>query len=127
MNDTEDIRYRRFREEPAEDSSASNLNSNVSTQELQDESRDRRLHCQNLTTSSDTSDDRTPLVDSAGYMGPCGFFCNPQSICHKAIALALMCSVGFGSYFCYDNPGALQVNKCITNDNRLFLVGIKTI
>lgn len=60
--------------------------------------------------------------------------CNPASKCHRFIALILMCLVGFGnylffhfyhknslqsrvsliissflaSYFCYDNPGALQ-------------------
>ena len=34
--------------------------------------------------------------------------CHPDSICMKLIALILMCTLGFGSYFCYDNPGALQ-------------------
>ncbi|XP_058816315.1 major facilitator superfamily domain-containing protein 1-like [Topomyia yanbarensis] len=34
--------------------------------------------------------------------------CNPTSALHRFIALILMCLVGFGSYFCYDNPGALQ-------------------
>ncbi|XP_055593267.1 major facilitator superfamily domain-containing protein 1-like [Uranotaenia lowii] len=34
--------------------------------------------------------------------------CNPKSSLHRFIALILMCLVGFGSYFCYDNPGALQ-------------------
>lgn len=28
--------------------------------------------------------------------------------CQKILALFLMCCLGFGSYFCYDNPGALQ-------------------
>jgi len=27
---------------------------------------------------------------------------------HRVFALALMCLLGFGSYFCFDNPGALQ-------------------
>ncbi|XP_055546057.1 major facilitator superfamily domain-containing protein 1-like isoform X2 [Wyeomyia smithii] len=34
--------------------------------------------------------------------------CNPTSFLHRFMALILMCLVGFGSYFCYDNPGALQ-------------------
>ncbi|XP_053662029.1 major facilitator superfamily domain-containing protein 1-like isoform X2 [Anopheles marshallii] len=34
--------------------------------------------------------------------------CNPSSFLHRFQALILMCLVGFGSYFCYDNPGALQ-------------------
>uniref|UniRef100_A0A0K8WHX6 Lysosomal dipeptide transporter MFSD1 n=1 Tax=Bactrocera latifrons TaxID=174628 RepID=A0A0K8WHX6_BACLA len=34
--------------------------------------------------------------------------CNPTSGVHRFIALIFMCLLGFGSYFCYDNPGALQ-------------------
>lgn len=113
MNDSQDVRYRRFKDEegPADDTSSSALGSNdsTSTQILQITSPNGSSHRRNLTTSSDTSDDRIPMIDTPGYTGPCGFFCNPQSICHKGIALSLMCSVGFGSYFCYDNPGALQI------------------
>ena len=36
--------------------------------------------------------------------------CNPTHKCHRFIALMLMCLLGFGSYFCYDNPAALQDN-----------------
>ncbi|XP_063696106.1 major facilitator superfamily domain-containing protein 1-like isoform X1 [Culicoides brevitarsis] len=36
--------------------------------------------------------------------------CNPSAGFHRFIALILMCLVGFASYFCYDNPGALQDN-----------------
>ena len=35
---------------------------------------------------------------------------DPRSRCHRLIALILMCLLGFGSYFCMDNPAALQVN-----------------
>ncbi|CAG0921713.1 unnamed protein product [Notodromas monacha] len=38
----------------------------------------------------------------------CDFCCNPNRTCYRFIALFLMCFMGFGSYFCYDNPGALQ-------------------
>ena len=33
---------------------------------------------------------------------------HPDSVIMKSLALLLMCTLGFGSYFCYDNPGALQ-------------------
>ena len=33
---------------------------------------------------------------------------HPDSVFMKSLALVLMCTLGFGSYFCYDNPGALQ-------------------
>uniref|UniRef100_U5ET16 Lysosomal dipeptide transporter MFSD1 n=1 Tax=Corethrella appendiculata TaxID=1370023 RepID=U5ET16_9DIPT len=36
--------------------------------------------------------------------------CNPSHGVHRFLALIFMCLVGFGSYFCYDNPGALQDN-----------------
>ncbi|KAH8341394.1 hypothetical protein KR059_005840 [Drosophila kikkawai] len=34
--------------------------------------------------------------------------CDPTSTPHRFLALLFMCLLGFGSYFCYDNPGALQ-------------------
>lgn len=34
--------------------------------------------------------------------------CMPTSRAHRFLALIFMCLLGFGSYFCYDNPGALQ-------------------
>jgi hypothetical protein len=46
-----------------------------------------------------------------GFAGSC--FCHPKAFCHRLIALALMCLLGFGSYFCFDNPGALQVNPTV--------------
>ncbi|CAG9797126.1 unnamed protein product [Chironomus riparius] len=36
--------------------------------------------------------------------------CNPRKAYYRFIALIFMCLVGFASYFCYDNPGALQDN-----------------
>ncbi|XP_016969412.1 major facilitator superfamily domain-containing protein 1 [Drosophila rhopaloa] len=39
---------------------------------------------------------------------PSGGCCNPASRGHRFLALVFMCLLGFGSYFCYDNPGALQ-------------------
>uniref|UniRef100_A0A0A9YJY8 Lysosomal dipeptide transporter MFSD1 n=1 Tax=Lygus hesperus TaxID=30085 RepID=A0A0A9YJY8_LYGHE len=37
--------------------------------------------------------------------------------CYRPLALFFMCFLGFGSYFCYDNPGALQDK--ITKDMNL--------
>ncbi|XP_030898551.1 lysosomal dipeptide transporter MFSD1 isoform X2 [Melopsittacus undulatus] len=34
--------------------------------------------------------------------------CDPRRLPHRLIILTLMCFLGFGSYFCYDNPAALQ-------------------
>ncbi|CAL8078201.1 unnamed protein product [Orchesella dallaii] len=36
--------------------------------------------------------------------------CDPRSGFHRFLALFFMCFLGFGSYFCYDNPGSLQDN-----------------
>ncbi|XP_060859207.1 major facilitator superfamily domain-containing protein 1-like [Metopolophium dirhodum] len=35
---------------------------------------------------------------------------HPRHIFQRLITLFLMCLIGFGSYFCFDNPGALQDN-----------------
>uniref|UniRef100_A0A8C6YMQ2 Lysosomal dipeptide transporter MFSD1 n=1 Tax=Nothoprocta perdicaria TaxID=30464 RepID=A0A8C6YMQ2_NOTPE len=37
-----------------------------------------------------------------------GAACDPRRLPHRLLVLALMCFLGFGSYFCYDNPAALQ-------------------
>ncbi|XP_067401783.1 lysosomal dipeptide transporter MFSD1 isoform X1 [Emydura macquarii macquarii] len=34
--------------------------------------------------------------------------CDPRRLAHRLLVLAFMCFLGFGSYFCYDNPAALQ-------------------
>ncbi|KAH0554201.1 major facilitator superfamily domain-containing protein 1-like [Cotesia glomerata] len=36
--------------------------------------------------------------------------CHPKGRLWRFLGLALMCLLGFGSYFCYDNPSALQDN-----------------
>lgn len=36
--------------------------------------------------------------------------CDPSRPLHRFLALIFMCLLGFGSYFCYDSPGALQDN-----------------
>ncbi|RXM31367.1 hypothetical protein EOD39_7090 [Acipenser ruthenus] len=34
--------------------------------------------------------------------------CDPSRLLHRIVVLIFMCFLGFGSYFCYDNPAALQ-------------------
>uniref|UniRef100_A0A8C2DG57 Lysosomal dipeptide transporter MFSD1 n=1 Tax=Cyprinus carpio TaxID=7962 RepID=A0A8C2DG57_CYPCA len=34
--------------------------------------------------------------------------CDPTHLLHRILVLVFMCFLGFGSYFCYDNPAALQ-------------------
>ncbi|XP_032661396.1 lysosomal dipeptide transporter MFSD1 isoform X2 [Chelonoidis abingdonii] len=34
--------------------------------------------------------------------------CDPRRLAHRLLVLVFMCFLGFGSYFCYDNPAALQ-------------------
>uniref|UniRef100_A0A3B3BX02 Lysosomal dipeptide transporter MFSD1 n=1 Tax=Oryzias melastigma TaxID=30732 RepID=A0A3B3BX02_ORYME len=34
--------------------------------------------------------------------------CDPSRALHRVVVLTFMCFLGFGSYFCYDNPAALQ-------------------
>ena len=125
MNDSDDVRYRQFKDEkgPTDGRSTTTLRENgeTSTQVLDNTFSTNEPHLDPLNELGGSFDDREPILGDSSddreprivpeYTGGCGFFCNPQSICHKGIALALMCSVGFGSYFCYDNPGALQVNQ----------------
>lgn len=54
--------------------------------------------------SPDTTLDR--LEDEIALQG----LCSPKRALYRFLGLALMCILGFGSYFCFDNPGALQDN-----------------
>ncbi|KAM3929935.1 lysosomal dipeptide transporter MFSD1 isoform 2-T2 [Leptodactylus fuscus] len=48
--------------------------------------------------------------DSSGseQRGQMPAICDPSRFAHRSVVLVLMCFLGFGSYFCYDNPSALQ-------------------
>ncbi|KAF7218515.1 lysosomal dipeptide transporter MFSD1 isoform X2 [Nothobranchius furzeri] len=39
---------------------------------------------------------------------PLAAICDPSHFLHRVVVLVFMCFLGFGSYFCYDNPAALQ-------------------
>ncbi|KAM4628213.1 lysosomal dipeptide transporter MFSD1 isoform 2-T2 [Polymixia lowei] len=46
---------------------------------------------------------------NAGEPGrPMSAICDPSHLLHRIVVLLFMCFLGFGSYFCYDNPAALQ-------------------
>uniref|UniRef100_A0A669PXU4 Lysosomal dipeptide transporter MFSD1 n=1 Tax=Phasianus colchicus TaxID=9054 RepID=A0A669PXU4_PHACC len=45
---------------------------------------------------------------SAGSPRALPAVCDPSRLPHRLLVLALMCFLGFGSCFCYDNPAALQ-------------------
>uniref|UniRef100_A0AAY4DZK8 Lysosomal dipeptide transporter MFSD1 n=1 Tax=Denticeps clupeoides TaxID=299321 RepID=A0AAY4DZK8_9TELE len=47
----------------------------------------------------------SPTGASGGKMWA---ICDPTRLPHRIIVLFFMCFLGFGSYFCYDNPAALQ-------------------
>ncbi|EUB56828.1 Major facilitator superfamily domain-containing protein 1 [Echinococcus granulosus] len=54
----------------------------------------------------------TPLEDSSREEGAprycCGSLCNPRSHVHRYGMLFFICLMSFGSYYCFDNPAALQ-------------------
>ncbi|CAO1362935.1 unnamed protein product [Diamesa hyperborea] len=53
--------------------------------------------------------DDNELSQDSGAIS-CANICNPRSTFYRFFGLIFMCLVGFASYFCYDNPGALQDN-----------------
>lgn len=62
------------------------------------------------TVSTHVAPQGAQVEDDLGLAGCAGSCCcHPRAFCHRLIALILMCLLGFGSYFCFDNPGALQV------------------
>lgn len=60
-------------------------------------------------------DEKRPLIEPAEEIdldeptgcGACAP-CNPRKRLHRYLILCIMCFLSFGSYFCYDNPAALQ-------------------
>ncbi len=70
-----------------------------------------RAHSEHSRLQAENASQQVALPDDeelqlTGCAGSC--FCHPKSLCHRGIALFLMSAIGFGSYFCFDNPGALQ-------------------
>ncbi|XP_051966259.1 major facilitator superfamily domain-containing protein 1 isoform X1 [Xyrauchen texanus] len=46
--------------------------------------------------------------DEDHYQNSMNPVCDPNHLLHRIVVLIFMCFLGFGSYFCYDNPAALQ-------------------
>ncbi|XP_048017137.1 major facilitator superfamily domain-containing protein 1 isoform X1 [Megalobrama amblycephala] len=55
---------------------------------------------QSLVDDEDDEDN-----DVSRHLSP---LCDPRHLLHRILVLVFMCFLGFGSYFCYDNPAALQ-------------------
>ncbi|XP_055022552.1 major facilitator superfamily domain-containing protein 1 isoform X2 [Boleophthalmus pectinirostris] len=56
-------------------------------------------------------DEEYPAPDTQGEgetRTPLPAICDPSRLQHRIVVLVFMCFLGFGSYFCYDNPAALQ-------------------
>ena len=58
-------------------------------------------------SDSDSDEENDEIVTIPGRGG--SLCCHPQKFTQRMLVLFLMCLLGFGSYFCFDNPGALQV------------------
>ncbi|XP_064455150.1 major facilitator superfamily domain-containing protein 1-like [Ornithodoros turicata] len=64
-----------------------------------------------LTPSSDDDPVPTYSSDDESVKQSCWtLFTDPSRLGHRLFALVFMCFLAFGSYFCYDGPGALQDN-----------------
>lgn len=63
-----------------------------------------------IPATEESEQETNRLIEDSDVSG-CGisWLCDPDALCHRLIALALMSLLGFGAYFCMDNPGALQV------------------
>ncbi|XP_060587464.1 major facilitator superfamily domain-containing protein 1-like [Ruditapes philippinarum] len=65
---------------------------------------------------TDKQTEKTPLIKEYDgeeeELSACGatLACNPRRPLHRYLVLIIMCFLSFGSYFCYDNPAALQDN-----------------
>ncbi|KAK7090746.1 lysosomal dipeptide transporter MFSD1-like [Littorina saxatilis] len=61
-----------------------------------------------------SEEEKTPLITEVegkpeSDPGCTGGICNPKNCIHRYFpVLVIMCFLSFGSYFCYDNPAALQ-------------------
>ena len=62
-----------------------------------------------------TGDDPSVENDDDVQLSGCGATpcCDPRRAVHRFVVLIFICFLSFGSYFCFDNPSALQ--KQITN------------
>jgi len=72
------------------------------------------------TKTEDEGEKETGLnPDENEHVSPCSM--HPNSYLFKGIGLLFICSIGFGSYFCYDCPGALEVQFLVLNNSYYLL------
>lgn len=68
----------------------------------------------------------TVVDDTDDSLSGCGATacCNPHRALHRYLALCFICLLSFGSYFCYDNPAALQsqIKQTLDLDTQEFMV-----
>ncbi|PIK52246.1 hypothetical protein BSL78_10870 [Apostichopus japonicus] len=67
-----------------------------------------------------------PVTENEEHMTGCGatVCCDPHRALHRYIALCFICLLSFGSYFCYDNPAALQlqIKQTMGIDTQQFMI-----
>ncbi|KAI3354217.1 hypothetical protein L3Q82_018751 [Scortum barcoo] len=70
------------------------------------------LHANPKQTNMADYEERRSLLGDENEGSPAGrplsAICDPTHLLHRVVVLLFMCFLGFGSYFCYDNPAALQ-------------------
>ncbi|XP_061829000.1 lysosomal dipeptide transporter MFSD1 isoform X2 [Nerophis lumbriciformis] len=71
---------------------------------MADGEEDRSL----LEAEEDDDDSIAETPASGGARRPLPAICDPAHFLHRIVVLFFMCFLGFGSYFCYDNPASLQ-------------------
>nr|XP_033814669.1 major facilitator superfamily domain-containing protein 1 [Geotrypetes seraphini] len=62
-----------------------------------------------LLEGSGDGDGAGERLRSTGESSGMSAVCDPSRFAHRLVVLLIMCFLGFGSYFCYDNPAALQI------------------
>ena len=62
---------------------------------------------QNKTIMSNKDENEDNNIREENNVDVCSM--HPDSYLFKGVGLLFICSIGFGSYFCYDNPAALEV------------------
>ena len=67
------------------------------------------------------SDETSPLISPVEPPQP--RLWSPTSLVTRVTALVLMSLVGFGAFFCFDNPGALQTEVSTDTDTLLTVYG----
>ncbi|XP_028320925.1 lysosomal dipeptide transporter MFSD1 [Gouania willdenowi] len=69
------------------------------------------------SVSGEEDNDEAALVGGEAPGRALPAICDPGHLLHRLVVLVFMCFLGFGSYFCYDNPAALQLQ--VTQDMKL--------